>query len=190
MAGKSGPMPSSPLTAARTCLPLQVDGGVTPDSDALMAWALFMLNPLERTPTLVAPSGAVTRSRRPSAPRLCSQIPPSTPGPVGAVSPNPVAADRSGACGSIPVKASVIMETRAGALSVATGRASPATAMRHQVASRTPRVVLTDSYAFVHPFIDTVDDANVWMVEIRSVPAFVPAGSVVRAVPASAARNV
>ena len=171
--------------AARLLRPVrlrpQVDGGVTPDSDALTAWAVFMF-PLVRTPTPVAPSG-VTRSPRPCAPRLCSQIPPSTPGPAGAVSPVAVAADSSGACGSMPVKARVIMETRAGALSVATGRASPGTATRHHVASRRPRVELTESYAFVQPFIDTVDEADVCTEEIRSVPAVVPAGSGVRAVP-------
>jgi hypothetical protein len=184
----AGPTDSSPATAARTRLPPQVDGGVTPDSEVLRACADFMF-PLVRTPTPVAPSGGVTRGR-PCAPRLCNQIPPSTPGPAGAVSPVAVAADRSGARGSTPVKARVIIETRAGALSVATGRASPGTATRHQVASRRPRAELTESYAFVQPFIDTVDDADVCTEEISSVPAVVPAGSVVRAVPASAATNV
>jgi hypothetical protein len=186
---RAGPTDSNPATAARTRLPPQVDGGVTPDSDVLTACAALMF-PLVRTPTPVAPSGGVTRGRRPCAPRLCNQIPPSTPGPAGAVSPVAVAADRSGACGSTPVKARVIMETLAGALSVATGRASPGTATRHHVANRMPRVELTESYAFVQPFIDTVDDADVCTEEIRSVPAVVPAGSVVRAVPASAATNV
>jgi hypothetical protein len=51
-------------------------------------------------------------------------------------------------------------------------------------------VEFTESYAFVQPFIDTVDEADVCTDEIRSVPAVVPAGSVVRAVPASAAKNV
>jgi hypothetical protein len=189
MAGKSGPMPTSPETAARTRLALQVDAGAVPDSDAATAWAVFMY-PLVRMPTLVAPSGGVTRTRRPCAPRLCSHIPPSTPGPVGAVSPIPAAADRSGACGSIPVKASVIIETLALALSVATGAASSGTAMRHHVVSRTPRVALTESYAFVQPFIDTVDEADVWMVEIRRVPLAVPAGSAVRAFRALDATNV
>ena len=82
------------------------------------------------------------------------------------------------------------METRAGALSVATGRASPGAATRHHAVSRSPRVELTESYAFVQPVIDTVDDAEVCTEEISSVPAVVPAGRVVRAVPASAATNV
>jgi hypothetical protein len=185
----AGPIDSSPATAARTRLPPQVDAGVRPDSEVLTAWAVFMF-PLAKTPTLVAPSGGVTRGPRPCAPRLCSQIPPSTPGPAGAVSPVAVAADRSGACGSTPVNARVIMETRAGALSVATGRASPAAATRHHAASRSPRVESTESYAFVQPAIDTVDDAEVCTEAISSVPAVVPAGSVVRAVPASAAKNV
>ena len=189
MAGKSGPMPSSPATAARTRLALQVDAWAAPDSDALTACAVFMF-PLVRMPTPVAPSGGVTRGRRPCAARPCNQIPPSTPEPVGAVRPTPVTADRNGASGSMPLKARVVMETLAGALSAATGAASPGIATRHHVASRTPRALLTESYAFVHPFIDTVDEADVWMVEIRSVPSAVPAGSAVRAVRAFDATNV
>jgi hypothetical protein len=106
------------------------------------------------------------------------------------VSPVAVAADSNGACGSKPVKARVIIETRAGSLSVATGRASPGPATRHHVVSRRPRVELTESYAFVQPFIDTVDDADVCTPAISSVPEVVPAGSVVRAVPALVATNV
>ena len=87
-----------------------------------MAWAVFMF-PLVRTPRLVAPravSPAVVVLRT----RLCNHSPPSTPDrQVRSV--RRVAADRSGACGSKPVNARVIMETRAGALSAATGRASP-----------------------------------------------------------------
>ncbi|MGH9262046.1 MAG: hypothetical protein ACRD08_19480 [Acidimicrobiales bacterium] len=82
------------------------------------------------------------------------------------------------------------METLAGALSVATGAASPGTATRHHVASRRPRVELTESYAFVQPFIDTVADADVCTGEIRSVPEVVPAGSFVRASRVSAATNL
>jgi hypothetical protein len=88
------------------------------------------------------------------------------------------------------VKASVIMETLAGALSVATGAASPLSATRHHVVRRRLRVALTESYAFVHPSIDTFDEADVWTEEIRSVPAAVPAGSAVRASCALAATYV
>ena len=80
------------------------------------------------------------------------------------------------------------METRAGALSAATGRASPGAATRHHAVSRSPRVEFTESYAFVQPVIDTVDDAEVCTEEISSGSR--AAGSVVRAVAASAATNV
>ena len=119
---------------------------MTPASDVVAACAVFMLYPLARMPTLVAPSGGVTRDRLPCTPRLCSQIPPSTPPPAeGAVNPVPATADRSGARGSIPVNASVVMETLAAALSSATGAASPGTATRHHVVSRWPRAALTAS---------------------------------------------
>ena len=88
----AGPIASSPATAARARLALQVDGGVMPDWDVPMAWAVFMF-PLVKMPRLVAPRVVSPAVVVPWCTKTVQPQPAVDPRPAGAVSPVALAAD-------------------------------------------------------------------------------------------------